>query len=539
MPLDGIVISKLVNELNEQCPMRINKIYSVGKSELLFNVRFNRQSERLIISGSSNQNRIHLTNRNYTHDSEPTNFVMLLRKHLINGQIIEVKQYDYDRIISLKIENHNAIGDTVYFYLYLELMGRYGNIIFTDDQNIILDATKRISPLDNPKVAIIPGAKYIVNSTQSKQLIINLENIDLNESLVDQIAGFSPTLDKEVKYRISNDQSFKDIIDLINNSNNLIISSDANSSDFHIIELTHKFNSFETVNFKDGFDNFYYDKSELDRIKVVTNDLLKFLRREVKKLSKKIIKLNSEYEHNKNSQINLKYGDLITTYQYQVKRGMPYVNLIDYDTDEEITINLDKKLNAIENAQKYYKLYRKQTNSLNHINEQIEQANADINYFTLLINQLEYADVNSALEIRSELVDRKYLFEKRKFKKAKKTKPNYLQIEFEGAIIKVGKNNLQNDHLLKNSNRNDYWFHVKDYHGSHVLVNSDNLSDEMIELAATLAAHFSQAKNSQNVAVDFTQVRNVQRSKVKGLVTLKEFETTIVTNDLNLIKQYI
>lgn len=540
MALDGIVINKLVNHLNEQTPIRINKIYSIGKNELLFNVRTNSKSEKLIISGDANQNRIHFTNKNYPNDSEPTNFVMLLRKHLTNGQIVKIKQFNYDRILQLKISTHNSIGDNITLYLYLELMGRYANIIFCDADNIIFDAIKRISPLDNPNQVVVPGAQYIVNADMDKKDLYDYKNLDINESLVSQISGISPTLEKEIRFRLDNGQHLEAIINEIKSKESLILSSNDKNSDFHIIELTHAYQKFKEVSFDNGFDLFFYEKSQQERIKQEANDLLRFLRKESKKLKKKLIKIHEEIENNQHSEINLKYGDLLMTYHYDLTKGAPYANVIDYDTNESITIPLDEKLSPIENAQKYYKLYKKQSKSIVHLNEQVKIATEELEYFDLLMDQLQYADIHSAKEIRQELIDKKYLFEKKNYKsKRKVSKPNYLSVEYEGINIKIGKNNVQNDYILKQANRNDMWFHIQTYHGSHVIVNSPDPSDKVIEVAATLAAHFSQAKYSENVTVDYTLVKNVKRTGTKGLVLLKSFDSIVIENDESLIEQLI
>lgn len=540
MALDGIVLNKLIQQLNEQTPIRINKIYSIGKNELLFNVRTNRKSEKLIISGDANQNRIHFTSKHYPNDYEPSNFVMLLRKHFTNGQIVKINQFNYDRILQLEIATHNSIGDDITLYLYLELMGRYANIVFCDENNIIFDAIKRISPLENPNQTVVPGAQYVINADLDKKNIYTDQSFDINESLVSQFSGVSPVLEKEIRYRLENNVAFSDIVNEMKQANSLIISSNDKHSDFHIIELTHVYKNFKEVSFNEGFDIFFYEKSQQERIKQEANDLLRFLRKESKKLKKKLVKIHEEIENNQNADINLKYGDLIMTYHYDLKKGAPYANLIDYDTNEDISIPLDEKLSPIENAQKYYKLYKKQTKSIVHLNEQVKIAEDELAYFDLLMKQLEYADINSAKEIRQELIDKKYLFKKKSYKaKRKVTKPNYLSFDYNGVNIKVGKNNIQNDYILKQANRNDYWFHVQTYHGSHVIVNTLELTDELIELAATLATHFSQARHSQNVTVDYTQVRNVKRTGTKGLVLLKEFDSVVIENDESLIKDYI
>lgn len=539
MALDGIVLNKIVNKLNEEVPLRINKIYSVGKTELLFNVRSNRTNKRLLISNDSNQNRVQLSNRGYDNDSEPTNFVMLLRKYLLNGIISEIKQYGYDRIVRITINNHNNIGDEVTYYLYLELLGRYSNTILCDSDDIIIDAIKRISPLESESKSIIPGAKYVNIANTSKVDFFSATQIDINSNLSQTYAGISPILSDEIKYRLINGESLTAVQNLISNSESLYICKKSQKMDYHVIPLTKAFESFSENNIFDALDEFYYDRSLNQRIKQETNDLLKFLKREIKKATKKISKLQNDLGTNQNYAQHLIKGDLLTTYMYEFKKGDSEVILIDYNTNEPVTIKLDEKLSPNDNAQKYYKMYRKQKKSLDHILEQIQIANDNIDYFSLLRDQLDFADIASAREIKQELINNKLLFEKRKYNKKVKNKPSYLEMYYNDVLIRVGRNNIQNDYLLKDANRNHYWFHINQYHGSHVIVCTTELTADLIEFAATLAVQYSQAKTANNVDVNYTKVRNVKRTKVKGLVNISEVSTVTIENDYELIKDYI
>lgn len=544
MALDGLMINKIVLDLKKYTPMRINKIYGVSNSELLFHVRTNKENKVLLINTEASSNRIHFTSRDYINKDHPNNFVMLLRKHLTNGRIIEIIQKDYDRFVWLKIENRNTIGDVVYFNIYLELLGRYSNMIVCDENDTILDATKRISPLENPNTTIVPGAKYILPASQNKLNPFETDKFDINESLVEQFSGFSPTLEKEFRYRIKNNETFDSIMNEIEKSNNLIISNKGRRFDFHTIELLHQKATYKSFPLHSGFDQLYYDIDQKQRIANETKDLAKFLSRELKKQKRKLVKLEEQYDNNQNAAINLKFGDLIITYQNKIKKGMKYTNLLDYETNKEITINLDEKLDAIANAQKYYKIYRKQTNSIKHLTNQIENTKNDIDYFLLLSDQLNYADINSAREMRQELIDNKYIFDKSKKKGNKKTKsPKFMNINFdENTVIRVGKNNVQNDYVtFKASQRNDYWFHVQDYHGAHVVVSTNKLTKEVITLCANFAAYYSKARNSKNIPVNYTQVKNIKKipKAALGMVSISNYQTVYIEVDKELIEKYI
>lgn len=538
MALDGIMLNKVVNKLNQYLPMRINKIYDNGNYEILFHVKPKSEAQILLISGQPNFNRIHFTNKAYQNNAHPNNFVMLLRKHLLNGFIIEIKQFSLDRIIRLKIQNYNDIGDMTYYHIYVELKGRFANIIFCDEKDIIFDAVRRISPLENPKTSVIPGAKYVLDYDKKKLNPYHDNDFDINESLVKQFVGFSPTLEKELRYRLKN-QSFDEIITDIKAAEQFVISTNS-TSDFHTIKLTHKYNQFKTYNLFAGFDEFYFLKSQNERIKQETNNLLKVVNRELKKSNRKLIKLKVELDNNQNSKEKLKAGDLIMTYQTEIKKGMKFVNLIDYDTDEPITIKLNAALDPIANAQNYYKQYQKQKRSIKYLTAQITESENEIAYLRLIKEQLLFADVKSAKEIKTELINNKYLPKKSPNKK-RQSKPNFLEIKYNDfTTIRVGKNNVQNDYItFKAANRNDYWFHIKDYHGAHVTVNTTDLTPEIINLAASLAINFSEAKDLKRSEVNYSQIKNLRRTKIKGLVNLTDFETITINVDMDLINKYL
>ncbi len=544
MALDGLMLNNVIKDLNTYLPMRINKIYGINKTEMLFHMRANKQRKLLLISTEATSNRIHFSSRDYTNENEPNNFVMLLRKHLINGVISEIVQKDYDRYIKIKVDNHNSIGDPVSFYIYLELLGRFSNMIFCDENNVIYDAVKRISPLENPNAIIIPGATYELVKSQNKKDPFIDHNYDINDSFVNQFSGFSPLLDKEFRYRIKQGETFQKIINEIKNSNKLVISKTNNQPDFHAIPLKHLSKVFKEYKISQGFDILYYELALKRQIANETKNLSRFIARELKKQQKKIVRLNNQFEKNLDADINLKYGDLIITYQHQIKKGMKYANLIDYENDLPITIELDEKVDAIANAQKYYKKYRKQTNSLKHLTTQIDLANNEIKYFQVLSDQLEFADINSAKEIKQELIDNQYLFEKKsKHKARKKSKPDFLTINYnDQTMIRVGKSNIQNDFVtFKASSKNDYWFHVANYHGAHVSVSTNDLSDDIISLCANLAAYYSKARTLKNVSVNYTQIKNVKKipKAPLGMVAIENFNSIYIEIDPLLIEKFI
>ena len=225
MALDGIILSKIKDNLNNYLPIRINRITQVSMNEIVFNVHAKNERKNLLVSCHSIYNRIHFTNNDYSSFDEPTGFIMLLRKHIQGGIIEEIIQNDYDRYLVFKIRSLNDMYDETHYTLHIELMGKYANIILVDETGHILDALKRIPPFENNKRTIWPTSVFEYPEVQIKKDPFISNEIDEDKSLVSQFQGFSPLLSREIEYRLNN-SSFRDIMNEISASGNLYISED-------------------------------------------------------------------------------------------------------------------------------------------------------------------------------------------------------------------------------------------------------------------------------------------------------------------------
>ena len=176
-------------------------------------------------------------------------------------------------------------------------------------------------------------------------------------------------------------------------------------------------------------------------------------------------------------------------------------------------IPIDTNLSTSQNAEKYYKKYNKLKNTLEVVNIQKKDSEKELDYLGSLIYELDNAnDIDSVNEIYNEISEN-ILFNDN-FKQNKKDKKettssneNYLRLTIDGYTVLVGKNNRQNDYLtMKVANDNDYWFHTKDIHGSHVILRckGDTPKTETLIKCAQIAAYYSKAKFSSNVPVDYT-----------------------------------
>ncbi|MFV0424558.1 MAG: NFACT family protein [Bacilli bacterium] len=483
MAIDSVFTYYLAKEINNSVSgASIKKIYNISNNEFL--IKFHNK-QNLYIS-ANNECRVNLTEIEYTFPSKPSNFTMLLRKYLSNFKVDNITNFNKDRILRIQFVGYNDLKDITSYYMYIELFGRYSNIILTDENNIIINSLKLIN---NETKTILPNYEYKFIKRE-EYVITNKANLTLNNAL--SVKLFPCTDNKDFYYTN-------------------IFSEEVTS-----------YSSLSKL-----LDGFYYSITKYRRINFLTMQCEKKINNELKKLRKKLFKLNNDLEKNQNYEKYKNYGDLILTYGYQ-QNFEDSLLCNDYNGNC-IEIKMDKNLNVSDNANKYYIKYSKLKRSIDHIKTQIDVTNNKIFYLDNLLYQLSICDEHEIKEIFNEYSNNS----KQKKQKARQI----LTINEEDYTILIGKNNLQNEEItFKLSRKNDIWFHVKDLPGSHVLLKTNNLTDKKIKIAAEYAAKFSKGKAFPKVEVLYTNVKNVKKitGSYPGHVSIiNEKNVIIVTPNSN------
>lgn len=541
MALDGILLHKIIPELAGSLPMRIQKIYQVSTTEVLFQVHTNNGKKQLLISTHSEYNRLLFTTKNYPTPKEPGNFVMLLRKYLEGGIIEEITQAGLDRWCTMKIRRRNTLGDVEYIPLYVELMGKYANVILVGADGKIIDALKRIPPFENQKRVIQPNVLFTPTPPQDKKDPFTDHSIEPNVSLTKQFAGFSPFLSKEIEYRLSLNENFEDIMQEIECSDSLYVANVNDVPVFHCIPLT-SIGECKKYPLMEAFDILYFHKEEKERIKSISGDIYHFVKKELKHQSTKLPRLLKSYDEARDCDKWKVYGDLLYTYNVNETKGLQYIELENYEDGAMVKVPLDEKLDGKANARKCFTKYNKLKKGQKYLEEQIAICENEISYFEGLLEQLDLADFETALEIKEELVKQNYMTDKQKKPKKKKKDdgPHLSSITLSNGIsITYGKNNLQNDALTwKLARKSEYWFHTKDFHGSHVLVHSDKMDEETIRTAALIAAYYSKGRYSSSVPVVYCQIKDLKKipGAKPGMVQLTSYKTIYIDPDEDYLK---
>ena len=578
MALDGISIHALVDEFNNQLLNgKINKISQPEREELLITINTQNGNKRLLISANASLPFIYITDENKPAPATAPGFCMLLRKHIGAGRIIEIQQMGLERAIRFKIQHLNDMGDITFKYLYVEIMGKHSNIIFCNEENMILDSIKHVPSSVSSVREVLPGRDYFIPAQEGK--INPLESTEdyfknqvlkksnsIYKALISSFIGLSPTITNEICYRAGidsdaacaslfdehKDRLYKAFIELMddvkNNKYNFnIYINPANNEpvEYAPIELIMyqdmTANSFETMS--EILVQYYAKRNKYTNIRQKSSDLRKIISNHIERASKKLDLQSKQLKDTEKRDKYKIYGELLHTYGYEAKPNDKSITVINYYDNKELTIPLDPDLSASDNAKKYFDKYAKLKRTAEALDTYIEQSKTELELLKSIETALNIAETETDLaDIRRELSDHGFIKKHtgNKKEKSKKSKPLHF-VDDNGFDIYVGKNNYQNDELtFKFATGNDWWFHTKKIHGSHVIVktNGKELPDSTYEHAAELAAYYSSGRDTDKVEIDYLQKKNVKKpaSAVAGFVVYYTNYSMVVTPTLEHVK---
>ena len=552
MAFDGIVISNLSYELNTNLVGgRISKISMPEENELIFTVKNNAKTYRLLISASASLPLVYLTDVNKPAPKVAPAFLMLLRKYIGTAKITDIFQMGLERILCFKLEHLNELGDLSHKCMYVEIMGKHSNIIFTDENNKIIDSIKRISANMSSLREVLPGREYFLPDELKKKDLLNTEleefteilkskEYALSKSIYMNFAGISPLIAEEIVLRASLPSqapstslseleythlfhTIKNLLDDINahNFSPNIVYRKEEALEFSSVELFsyngEEYNKYSYDSVSKMLYDFYSSREAFVLNRQKSSDLRRIVNTALERASKKYDLQEKQLQDADKKDIYRVYGDLLNTYGYSLKGGeSSFTTENFYDDNKEITIPLDKNKSAKENAKKYYDKYAKLSRTTKALSEEIVNTKNDIEHLLSIQTALDVSSDDESLSlIRQELVDFGYIKKHSSGKQKKSTSHPYHYISTDGYDIYVGKNNYQNEELtFKVATGNDWWFHAKGIPGSHVILKSNNeedLPDRVYEEAAALAAFYSKAKDSEKVEVDYIQKKNIKK----------------------------
>ena len=551
MAFDGVTIANIIKEMNDTLlGCRIYKIAQPESDELILTIKGSCGQKRLFISADASLPLIYLTETNKPSPMTAPGFCMLLRKHLQNGRIVSITQPGLERIIHIDIEHLDEMGDLCRKRLIIEIMGKHSNIIFCNENDMIIDSIKHVSGLVSSVREVLPGKPYFVAQTQDKlnpleadweswQAKIMTKPTAVFKAIYGGYTGISPILAQEICYRANLDgelstaafsesdskklfDTFLEFMTAIKTGNFTpnIVYTGKKPVEFAAFPLTMYTGSNDQMvpyTFMSRLlENYYAEKNTLTRIRQKSSDLRRIvqtlLERNIKKYD---LQLKQMEDTNKRDTYRI-YGELLNTYGYGVTPGSKSIEALNYYTNEMITIPLDPDLTPSENAKKYFEKYNKLKRTheaLDHLTKQVKE---EIDHLETISAALDIALLEEDLvQIKQELSESGYINKRSSSKKEKVTSKPFHYISSDGFHMYVGKNNYQNDELtFKFATGNDWWFHTKNTPGSHVIVKCDGaetLPDRTFEEAGRLAAYYSKGRGQDKVEIDYIQKKHVKK----------------------------
>ena len=576
MALDAVAVKALVAELQCLVGGRVDKVHQPERDEIAIGVRTYDESFRLLSSASPAHPRIHLSTHSKSNPKTAPLFCMLLRKHLASGRITAITQVGFERIVKVSVESYDELGDYTEKSLYVEIMGRHSNVILVNNEGRIIDSIKRIDESMSSVREILPGGVYELPPIQSKTALADWETENdleflgtqkVDKAIISQIAGISPLTAREMVYNVFGTTDV--LSDAVNTNRYAMLKLEINklksrteNNDFEpcMIEDTQTgklvefsaipIEQYETLakvvkyeSMSELVDEFYYKRDVNERMRQKTADLVKLLNNHRERIAKKMAILRSTLSDAEKMDTYREYGDLITANIYRIQEGHKSVELENYfdENMKTVKITLDPSLSPSQNAQKYYKKYNKSKTALKEAQKQLEQSAEELEYIESTLAMVETADrLEDISVIRRELANEGYIKRStnaQKKQKAEQSKPMHF-VSSDGFDIYVGRNNTQNDYLtLKLANSSDLWFHTKDIHGSHTVIKlglDKDVPKQTILEAAALAAYYSKARESSQVPVDYTTIKNVKKPNgaKPGMVIYEHYNTVYIKPEL-------
>lgn len=580
MAFDGAFLKLMISELEPLIVgARVDKIFQPSKTVFVFSLRNKNFSGRLLLSANPSGARIQLTETPIENPSSPPMLCMLFRKKLVGAKVLGIRQEGLERVAFIDFEGSNELGDRVKLTLACEVMGRSSNIVLIDRNGKVTDAVRRTDASDTARV-LMPGVTYTMPpkadwldltaepTDKIIETVLSSGERNLSSALLSVMQGLSPIVCRELEYRVSDKadtplSEFGSILKdrlkrelealkaaLQSGDAHPVILTDKNQKpfDFSFLKISQYGSAADVKEFgslSKALDEYYSEREQKARMHSASQDILRLLSNASSRISKKINIRKAELEKARNSDHKRKYGELIKANIHAIKPGDTSCTVTDYYSEnlEQIKIPLNAALSPAQNAQKYFKEYRKACTASQLLEGFIQKGEQDLKYIESVFDELSRAKTTSELaEIRSELADSGYI--KRSGQKKTKEKPLPFErfVSSDGFDILAGKNNKQNDRLtLKEADKSDIWFHVKDSAGSHVIVKSggSTVPDSTLTEAAIIAATLSKASESRGVAVDFCPVRRVKKPSGApfGLVIYENYSTAFVTPDKDLVEK--
>ena len=558
MPQDAFTLRYLATELNSVFKGgKVNRIIQPDSDEMVFTVYTGKRTEKLLLSVNPAAPRIGVLSGEKDSPLTAPNFCMLMRKHLLSSTILSVELIGFDRIVKIDFLSSAEFSDSVVKSVYVELMGRYSNIILTENGKI-LGGNRGINMFDNGVRPLIVGKPYVFPPVGNKKLPDDnslAETFDgvnsdmLANAICINVQGIATSTANEIVNGYFKDCRAKDVADgkefckfLNEYLYNATISPCVSIVDGEVKDvMVYPYGGVEG-DIK-AFDKLYlaeeYYYSELDKIKKFKSKkerLNSLVSTAIKKVKKRLTAIKSKEKDAEGAEENRIKGELILSNIYRIKGGEKSIKLENYYDGSEMTVELDERLSPSKNAENYYKKYNKQKRTLTALKPQREQAEKELDYYLSVLDEISLSEVIGDLNlVQAEIETAGLIVDRKAVVKKKTLETFYREYAVYGYRVKAGRNNAENDKLTFTAKPDDVWVHAKNYHSSHVLIEAQGktVPESVILIASEICAYYSKGRDGGKTEIAYTLKKNVKKppKSKPGFVTYDDYESVTVNPD--------
>ena len=549
MAFDAAMLRCVMSEIASYGEMRVDKVYQPANDEIVLLLRTRDKNLRLLINAGSNCPRINITDTQSENPQKAPMLCMLLRKHLCGAKITGAYTLGFERVCEIELDAYDEMGFKSKKYLICEIMGKYSNIILTDANKKILALLKTVDFSVSMQRQLLVGMTYELPPRQDKQDTEKVtpdifsvlydkapQSMKVEKFISGSFLGIAPSTARQIAFLTTGTidgllentekqtlgSTFLKIINEIKENcakPYLIVDEREEPVEFSYTPLDYFGKNYKSVpvdTFGVLIDLYFAKKGKNERIRQKSSDILRLLTNAEARIIKKLSLQTQELKDCDMAEEYRIMADLLTSNLYSLKRGAEKAILVNYYDEEckPMEIPLDTRLSPSQNAQRYYKRYNKLKKAKEELTKQMELGKKELEYIETVFDALTKADGETDLaQIREELYHSGYASRMKNYSSTKTQAPKPLKfITSGGYTVLCGKNNIQNDYITtKLAEKTDWWFHVKNMPGSHVLMQCKEEPSEVdFTEAAEIAAYYSKAEGD-NIAVDYTNAKHVKK----------------------------
>ena len=546
MPMDGLMVGYVARELNEMLAGgRIDRITQPERDMVILVIRAGNENRSLLLCASANNARCHLTGSRFPNPLEPPALCMLMRKQLLGGRVLSVRQVGGDRIIHIDMDTVGEMGDREPRRLVLEIMGRHSNLMLLNGEGRILEAAHHVNAEMSRVRQIQPGLTYApppgqdrldpagIRAEELREKLEALKGQPFEKALAGSVRGLSLPTAREIALRVLSpgEKEPEDlqacaerIADLLARLPGMLsprveYAENGEATEVYpfpwlsgVPERQKEFPSLSRA-----LEAYYGTRDQQDRLRQKSASMVRLLKTHMERCEKKLALQEEELAGAARMEEYRIMGEVLNANLFALKKGMEEATLPNWYDPEggSLTIPLDVRLTPSQNAQKYFRKYQKARSARQIAQEQKEKTLQELDYLEGLLLDVDKCTGESELEeIRSELVRTGYMkrnTNRRQQRSLPGSRP-YRYVSGDGIDILVGKNAVQNDRLTAEAPPEAVWLHAKDMPGSHVIIRAEGeIPPQTLKQAAMLAAWYSKGRRSSMVPVDYTRRRYVKK----------------------------